>query len=284
MKTELILTRVNEISAHLKDGALDFTGQTALRTLISDLAEQVRMETAASNGAGNAAKTISAMLKRIRKDQEGRTALHYAWIDAKGRQCVCDSYRAFRLTEHLPLEDRPADAGDPIDLDKIVPVITPEQYYALPLPSVGELKAHIALERAGKVRGDTILWYFGDDAPTVDAMYLMDVLAVLPDAAEVYVQRGEAGIRSPMLIKGIRGEAILLPVRCKRYGEKCAAAAKREAETNAAEVAQREDEKRQRNLLTLLQCYNDEVERNPEYALTPDEFANIAQYAYQPAV
>ena len=283
MKTELILTRVNEISAHLKDGALDFTGQTALRTLSGDLAEQVRMETAASNGAGNAAKTISAMLKKLRK-QDGRTALHYAWIDAKGRQCVCDGMRAFRLTEHLPLEDRPADAGDPIDLDKIVPVITPERYYALPLPSVGELKAHVALERAGKVRGDTLLWDFGDDAPTVDAMYLMDVLAVLPDAAEVYVQRGEAGIRSPMLIKGARGEAILLPVRCKRYGEKCAAAAKREAETNAAEVAEHEDKKRQRNLLTLMQCYHDEVERNPEYALTPDEFANIAQYAYQPAV
>ena len=95
MKTEIILARVNEVLA-LND---DFvTVRCKLESLSADLAEQVRTEYAASRGEANAAKTISALLKAVRKDC-GKTALHYAWIDGKGRQCVCDGYRAFRLNE-----------------------------------------------------------------------------------------------------------------------------------------------------------------------------------------
>lgn len=276
MKTEHILARVHEILA-LSDEPT--TTRTELAKLADDLAAQVRAEIAAATGAGNAAKTISAMLKHMRSRELYRTALHYGWIDAKGRQCFCDGYRAYRLTEHIPTEDRPADAGTPVDLDKIFPEITPAEYYPLPLPSYADVKTHIALERAENGRRANPLWDFGDAAPTVNAAYLLDVLAVLPDAAEAYVRRGAAGIGSPMVFKGTRGEAILLPIRCQRYSEKTAAAAKVETETNAAEIARREDEKRRRTLLDLLRCYRDELERNPEYALTPDEFAYIARFA-----
>lgn len=275
MKTEHILARVHEILA-LSDEPT--TTRTELAKLADDLAAQVRAEIAAATGAGNAAKTISAMLKQSRKETS-RTALHYGWIDAKGRQCFCDGYRAYRLTEHIPTEDRPADAGTPVDLDKIFPEITPSEYYPLPLPSYADVKTRIALERAENGRRANPLWDFGDAAPTVNAAYLLDVLAVLPDAAEAYIRRGAAGIGSPIFIKGTRGEVLLLPVRCQRYSEKTAAAAKVETETNAAEIARREDEKRRRTLLDLLQCYRDELERNPEYALTPDEFAHIARFA-----
>ena len=279
MKTEHILARVNDALAPLNAARPDADAtRAALQLLASDLAEQLRMESAASKGVGNAAKTIQAMFKRLRKSDH-RPSLHYAWVDAKGRQCMCDGFRAFRLTEHIPTDERPADVGDPIDLDTIVPAITPDTFYALPMPSLAEVKAHIAIERAAK---RSPLWDFGDAAPTVNAEYLRDLLAVLPDAAEIYVKRGGSGIGSPMYAKGERGEALLLPVRCTRYAAKVAAANEREAEAAVAEAAAREDAKRRSQLEFLLRCYRDELDHNPQYSLTPDQFAELAKYA-QPA-
>ena len=51
----------------------------------------------------NAAKNITRMLSALKK-RDCRTAMHFAWIDDKGRQCICDGFRAYRLTEHLLLE------------------------------------------------------------------------------------------------------------------------------------------------------------------------------------
>ena len=184
MKTEIILARVNEVLA-LND---DFvTVRCKLESLSADLAEQVRTEYAASRGEANAAKTISALLKAVRKDC-GKTALHYAWIDGKGRQCVCDGYRAFRLNEALPLEERPADAGDPINLDKVVPDIR-KGYAAAALPGAKEVKAFIALERAAKGRKVSPVWDFGKDKPAVNAAYLVDLLNAATPFCSRFVPR-----------------------------------------------------------------------------------------------
>lgn len=274
MKTEIILARVNEVLA-LND---DFvTARCKLESLSADLAEQVRTEYAASRGEANAAKTISALLKAVRKDC-GKTALHYAWIDGKGRQCVCDGYRAFRLNEALPLEERPADAGDPINLDKVVPDIR-KGYAAAALPSAKEVKAFIALERAAKGRKVSPVWDFGKDKPAVNAAYLVDLLNVLPDATEIYY----GGPFAPLYAKSERGDAVLLPVRSEAKNAEYAeyAEAQRARQQAAKDAADRA--KFHADVLgDMLRAYGENVERNPEYALTPDDFANMVKYA-QPA-
>ncbi|MDY4009922.1 MAG: hypothetical protein SOY94_13870 [Candidatus Limiplasma sp.] len=274
MKTEIILARVNEVLA-LND---DFvTARCKLESLSADLAEQVRTEYAASRGEANAAKTISALLKAVRKDC-GKTALHYAWIDGKGRQCVCDGYRAFRLNEALPLEERPADAGDPINLDKVVPDIR-KGYAAVALPSAKEVKAFIALERAAKGRKVSPVWDFGKDKPAVNAAYLVDLLNVLPDAMEIYY----GGPFAPLYAKSERGDAVLLPVRSEAKNAEYAeyAEAQRARQQAAKDAADRA--KFHADVLgDMLRAYGENVERNPEYALTPDDFANMVKYA-QPA-
>ena len=274
MKTEIILARVNEVLA-LND---DFvTARCKLESLSADLAEQVRTEYAASRGEANAAKTISALLKAVRKDC-GKTALHYAWIDGKGRQCVCDGYRAFRLNEALPLEERPADAGDPINLDKVVPDIR-KGYAAVALPSAKEVKAFIALERAAKGRKVSPVWDFGKDKPAVNAAYLVDLLNVLPNAMEIYY----GGPFAPLYAKSERGDAVLLPVRSEAKNAEYAeyAEAQRARQQAAKDAADRA--KFHADVLgDMLRAYGENVERNPEYALTPDDFANMVKYA-QPA-
>ena len=270
MKTEIILARVNEVLA-LND---DFvTVHCKLESLSADLAEQVRAEYAASRGEANAARTISALLKANKKDS-GRTALHYAWIDGKGRQCVCDGFRAFRLNEALPLEERPADAGDPLNLDKVVPDIR-KGYAAVALPSAKEVKAFIALERAAKGRKVSPVWDFGKGKPAVNAAYLLDLLNVLPDAAEIYC----GGPFSPLYAKSERGDAVLLPVRAEAKNAEYAeyAEAQRARQQAAKDAADRA--KFHADVLgNMLEKYNERVQNDPQYALTPDDFANMVQY------
>ena len=270
MKTEIILARVNEVLA-LND---DFvTVRCKLESLSADLAEQVRTEYAASRGEANAARTISALLKANRKDS-GRTALHYAWIDGKGRQCVCDGFRAFRLNEALPLEERPADAGEPLNLDKVVPDIR-RGYAAAALPGAKEVKAFIALERAAKGRKVSPVWDFGKDKPAVNAAYLVDLLNVLPDATEIYY----GGPFAPLYAKSERGDAVLLPVRSEAKNAEYAeyAEAQRARQQAAKDAADRA--KFHADVLgNMLEKYNERVQNDPEYALTPDDFANMVQY------
>lgn len=271
MKTEIILARVNEVLA-LNDDDLS-TARCKLEALSADLAEQVRAEYAASRGEANAARTISALLKANKKDS-GRTALHYAWIDGKGRQCVCDGFRAFRLNEALPLEERPADAGEPLNLDKVVPDIR-RGYAAAALPGAKEVKAFIALERAAKGLKVSPVWDFGKGKPAVNAAYLLDLLNVLPDAAEIYC----GGPFSPMYAKSERGDAVLLPVRAEaKNAEYAEYAEAQRARQQAAKDAADRDKFRADVLGNMLEKYNERVQNDPQYALTPDDFANMVQY------
>ena len=270
MKTEISLARVNEVLALNDEPA---TARCKLEALSADLAEQVRTEYAASRGEANAARTISALLKANKKDS-GRTALHYAWIDGKGRQCVCDGFRAFRLNEALPLEERPADAGDPLNLDKVVPDIR-NGYAAVALPSAKEVKAFIALERAAKGRKVSLVWDFGKGKPAVNAAYLLDLLNVLPDATEIYC----GGPFAPLYAKSARGDAVLLPVRSEaKNAEYAEYAEAQRARQQAAKDAVARAKFHADVLGNMLEKYNERVQNDPEYALTPDDFANMVQY------
>lgn len=264
MKAEPILARVNAILAMSDDPT---PTRYELEKLAADIAAEVRREAAASRGVGNAAATIQRMLNGLKKN-DGRRSLHYAWIDAKGRQCVCDGFRAYRLNEPLPLEPRPDDAGDGIDLDKVVPNIAAGTFDALPMPRYADIKAHISLERAANGRKAVALWDFGPGRPVVDASYLADLVAVLPDAAEIYVQRGPAGLISPLYAKSERGDAVLLPVRCANGADRTAQA---EAIQHAHDAAE------------MLRAYAAKIERDAMHSMSLDDFAALAQVAYQPA-
>ncbi len=270
MKAEPILARVNAILA-----LSDTSTRIELQKLADDLAGYVRQEVAASRGVGDAAKTIQRMLNGLKKSDAGRTALHYAWIDEEGRQCACDGFRAYRLNEPLPLEERPESAGKGIDLDKIIPDIAAGSFDALPLPSAADLKAHIALERAAKGRKYAPLWDFGPGRPVV-AQYLLDLVTVFPDAAEIFVQRGPRGLFRALYARSERGEAVVLPVRPVNSEE-------RQSQAEAIEQGREAAAKARKHFDALAACYASEIDSDPEYALSPDDFAELARWAYQPA-
>lgn len=268
MTTQDILARVNAILALKPDPAV----KSELDKLAADLAAMVRLECAAKAGGLNATRTVSAMLA-YEKKHGNRPALQYQWQDKDGRQCVCDGFRAFRLVEHLPLEERPKDAREPIDLAKVFPASL-SGYETLPLPSAGELKAHIALERAaftGKAKDFFAMWSFGKGKPTVNAVYLRDMIAVLPNAVEIFWN--PKSIFSPLYAKDGHGDAVPLPIRTTEAMN--AYKAQQEADKRAAGV--REDARKE--YTARCEDYKRRIERDPETTLTPDEFERLARWA-----
>ena len=179
-----------------------------LAALRDDLATQVRMDIATNAGSGNAAKTLRAFLKAQKNDM--RESLRYPWIDADGRECYCDGFRCFRLNNPLRLVERPDDAGTPMDLGRIYPDSL-AGWKALDMPTIAEIKAHIALQKANGVARRDVLWRFGPNLPTVNATYLLDAAMVFPDADKLYWNT----IITPLVIGGRDGDGLILPVRTK---------------------------------------------------------------------
>ena len=214
MKTADILNRVTAAA----QGAQGATA-AALESLQQELRELIRSETAKAQGRGNAAATVRKMLKSC--ENSGRRVLGYAWKDAQGRQITLDGYRAYRLLEPLPLPELPEELQrDKIDVEKIFPSATCERL-PVPLPSVQELKAFITIQRAEHGRKHIPVWDFGPNLPHVNAVYLLDLLTVMPDAVLTANAAQDAKrFTSPLHATGKAGDALILPVMVK---EKAAA-------------------------------------------------------------
>lgn len=252
-----------------------------LRILAADLEDQTRMEIAAKRGTLSAVKAVKGMMKNAAKRNE---TLGYAWVDADGRQCSCDGFRAYRLNadHHLPLEPRPEDAGEPIDLDKIFPRTPADNpAFALALPTAQELNAHIAVKRAqwsGKRADFSCAWDFGHGKPQVNADYLLDVLAVMGDDVKAFAipRTGEMNAHCAIWFTSERGDAMLLPIRKgdDQQTDEERAAAKAE---DAAALAEARRNNNARMLAQRLHDYQFRAEREPDYAMTPDEFAWLAE-------
>lgn len=303
MKTQEILTRVNDAlrpfeaiekardSRDVNAWSVATDMRDRLAALVSDLEAQVRGEIAASNGTVNATRTITRILNRCKKESF-RTSLHYAWQDKDGRQCICDGFQAYRLKEPLPLEPRPDNAGDPIDLDKIFPDIG-KDYAPVPLPSLQEVKSFIAIERAkytGKRGGFVALWDFGAGKPVVNAEYLRDLLQVFPDAAEIFCGTG-LKMLSPLVVRCDAGDAVMLPVRASRCVAEIAAIQQEKADAEQAikdmaeaeghdpEYIREREERRAKRKVAAKKALDDNLSRirmemalSENYALEMDEF------------
>lgn len=214
MKAEKVLARANDILT-----ITDANTNTALelQEFIKELKEQVRREYAASTGKASVAKAMREITELPRKEGRG-IGLQYAWMDDKGRQCVCDGYRAVRLVNPVPMEERPEEAKIPLDLDKVVPNIH-HDYSATPLPTKAELKAFIATEKALHGRKYDPIWYVVDEKVAVNAQYLLTLIEALPDATEIYYNNTYDGWKKPLYIQSVSGDAVLLPVNIHKHQE-----------------------------------------------------------------
>lgn len=150
--------------------------------------------------AGKAAPALRRLAKNSpREEQRG------VFLDEQGRQIACDGVRAVRLNR--PIKGIP----------EVLPFLNFENLVSsrketrrdLNTPDVGELRKEISRQRALKIDP---LWNFGEGLPTVNALFLRDMLDILPDAKLCIYGSANSGVwfESPA------GDGILLPVRVRR--------------------------------------------------------------------
>ncbi len=145
----------------------------------------------------------TAMKRIIKSAGRGRRDLDGSWIDADGRQCVCDGYRAVRLNK--PVKGLPDAKG--MDLSGVF-AESEDRFEELPLPTPGELKMCIAEQKGRRV---TKVYDFGDGLPRVNAEYLKDMMDALPEARAFY--NTEHPLMSAIRFVAEGGDGVLLPVR-----------------------------------------------------------------------
>lgn len=164
-----------------------------------------------------AARLINSMIAGV---DEAREALRHAWIDDAGRMCACDGFRAYRL--NVPVAGVPdIEADKAIDLGKIFPA-TLDDHKPLDLPTLADVRAMIDEDKRHEKRGEeaSYMYTFGtsDDGellPAVNLRYLADVLQMFPNAL-AYRKTPV----SPIVFKDENGDAMLLPVRTVKGGQR----------------------------------------------------------------
>lgn len=135
-----------------------------------------------------------------------RESFRGVWTDAQGRSCLCDGFRAVRVSDSFAsIPVVPAWAELPRVFSE------PENYSrVLELPTVTAVKKSAAEQRAAEGRTCIPAFDFGDELPKVSCDYLLDMLALLPGCT-AYIADCNCDI-SPIYFKAENGDGVLLPV------------------------------------------------------------------------
>lgn len=174
-----------------------------LANLIIDLKADIRAESAKTSGKANCYKSAMNIIKSAEREP-----LQGAWM-VDGKQYVCDGYRALRINNAIDLPALPSIHQPP----NMQSIFSESQKHSqrLDLPDIGELKAHIKIQKANKTdRKQKIYWDCGANKPLLDAEFLLSILEAFPDCKAFY-----GSMVSPVYFTSNDGDAILCPVRRK---------------------------------------------------------------------
>jgi len=185
------------------------SGVPALITLCAALRDDMRREANKASGKANIEKAMRAIIKNAPEHQR---QLQGAFV-RDGKQYACDGHRAMRLNIPIDLPAPPVPCT--MDIGRLFAEARHNATTPIETPMIGELKAYIKIKKAenkakyGKhANRQRILWDFGEGRPTVNAVYLLDILTAFPDADITF-----STLTAPLYFSHADGEAILLPVR-----------------------------------------------------------------------
>lgn len=211
LNAEKILMMSTAAVEHLKKGA-NSNALEILNAIKEDAKKEIRRASAKASGNTNRQKAAERVIKNAIASNPRREALHGSWIKNE-MQYICDGFRILRLNNALPLP-KISEKLQPIDADRILTPAKDNAGAVLELPDVGELRAYIKTEKAKrKAIGDksAIFYDFADDLPRVDAVYLLDMLEILPGCTATASSRGT--LVNPIYFESEHGDGALCPVR-----------------------------------------------------------------------
>ena len=205
---------IEDLDAHLKTWARTkpITSPGSVGELINlcvSLQDDIRQKANKAAGKGNIEKGMQAVIKSASKANLSGMAGYFL---SNGLPTVCDGFRLIRSKV-------PFYIGEPvqgIDAQKIFDGSPREAGTELELPSLGELKSYVKLQklenssRSKSDRTKGITYDFGENKPKLNAEYLLDMLTAFPDAKAYY---NSQNIYSAVYFNSETGEGILMPIR-----------------------------------------------------------------------
>lgn len=191
-----------------------------LSALVIDLRETIATEEEAKRGRAAPYAAAKHICKRAVNRNGHRPSTRGAWIDADGKQCLCDGMTGVRLNSPFKLTVAPEpECGERFDLDAVIRPVRLNSV-ALKSPSAA-LRAKIKSDRAeykasGRSKYESFVstYDFGTGLPLVNAEYLLDLLELFPDC-EIYAHDNPL---YPIYFKSASGEAVLCPIRKSEKG------------------------------------------------------------------
>lgn len=211
LDAEKILMMSTAAMEHLKQGA-NGNALEILNAIKEDAKKEIRRAAAKASGNANRQKAAERVIKNAIASNPGREALHGFWIKNE-KQYICDGFRILRLNNALPLPTI-SEKLQPIDADRILTPAKDNAGAVLELPDVGELRAYIKTEKARKkaISDKSAIFYdFSDDLPRVNAVYLLDMLEILPGCTATASSRG--ALVNPIYFESEHGDGVLCPVK-----------------------------------------------------------------------
>lgn len=158
---------------------------------LSRLIEKVNAEITAADAKSTGRTSTLAAVKRILKNSASSSVegLKYAQTHA-GFQYFCDGYRLIALSDPLPGFPEHPESVNPVNYDQLDRG-EPENPVMLTLPALDSLKNWIKRKTAdhkssGRRDKPKLEYHFGAGLPTVNAVYLADMLEALRDASAVF--------------------------------------------------------------------------------------------------
>lgn len=231
LTTEQTLERVLRIARSLPETErqyFDFTQQhpddydkdsleigVQLSALVIDLRAALAIEEECKRGRAAPYAAAKRICKRTVDRNGHRPSTQGAWIDADGKQCLCDGMTGVRLNNPFKLTAATEPkCGERFNLDAAICPVRLNSV-ALESPSAG-VRAKIKSDRAeykasGRSKYESFVstYDFGVGFPLVNAEYLLDLLELFPDC-EIYAHENR---NSPIYFKSASGEAVLCPIR-----------------------------------------------------------------------
>lgn len=187
-----------------------------ISALVVDLRAALAIEEERKHGRAAPFAAAKRICKRTVTCNSHRRSAQGAWIDADGKQCLCDGITGVRLNSPFKLTVAPEpECGERFDLDAVIRPIRLNSI-ALKRPAAAELRAKIKADHAEykaqrRSKYETFIpkYDFGVGLPLVNAGYLLDLLELFPDC-EIYAHENPL---SPIYFKSAGGEGILCPIR-----------------------------------------------------------------------
>lgn len=230
MKPEKILECINAAMSHLPDekeifdkvknssfddGFSNFSAGAILAILCKEIERDIVMDGVKKTGKQTQYKAFERIWNDAVSMNKDRRPACAGTYESDGYRCLCDGYRAVRISNNsIPMPQEAPKNGEPFSLKSCFNGLS--NRCKVDLPSAAWVKSQIKIKKAeAKAQGikkpGIVISFMNDKKEFVffNAQYIVDILEAIPN----YETATLGGMYSPLYMSSKDGDGVVLPVR-----------------------------------------------------------------------